>query len=166
MAERVKVNKKNLRKLISVIENGGVLHKNQKVCFDMRHWLQENYSFMERLGDAMDNETGTVILESDGLHVLKDCGSAACIGGHIDLILPEEEREERDCLCYGDYWIRRRHVKFLGIPIKKAVALLIPWAERENQPISFVLDDFNNVKREHAVKVLIAYLRLGKLLGV
>ena len=86
----MRVNKKNLRRLISAIENEGVRYKNQKVYFDMRHWFQKGLFFMERLGEAMNDETGTAILESDGVNVLKDCGSAACIGGHIDLLLKEK----------------------------------------------------------------------------
>ena len=163
MAKRVRVNKKNLRRLISAIENEGVLYKNQKVYFDMRHWLQEDYSFMERLGEAMDDETGTAILESDGVNVLKDCGSAACIGGYIDFLLKEKCWKPPYVRTPGGNWIRKSQAKFLGISIKKASALLIPWEERENQPNSFVPDDFNNVKREHAVKVLNCLLETGKV---
>ena len=163
MAKRVRVNKKNLRKLISAIENEGVFYNNMKVYFHMRHWLQRGYSFMERIADAMEDETDAAALESDGIHKLKDCGSAACIGGHIELILSEKERGGNEGIYYGRYFIKRRYVKFLGTSIKKAGALLIPWAERENQPNSFVLDDFNNVKREHAVKVLNHLLETGKV---
>ena len=173
MAKRVRVNKKNLRKLISAIENGDVFYKNQKVYFDMGLWFQENDFFMESPGDAMNNETGAATLESDGLYVLKDCGSAACIGSHIELILSEKESiksfswegvlEEKERILYGDYLLKRRYVEFLGISIKKVGALLIPWAERENQLNSFVIDDFENVKREHAVKVLNNLLETGEV---